>query len=382
LTENDSVVIIGAGLMGSAAAWALSRRGRPVTLIEQFDIGHQRGSSHGSARIVRRAYSDALYIELTGYAFERWDELSAESGATPIRILGGLDFGPTRDVPAIDSMLTDAHVPHELLSASEAARRWPGMNFDGDVIYHPQAGVVDPDVAVRAMVDQARAAGATVLEQTTVTAVQPVGDRVEVRCADGTEITAGCAVVAAGGWATTLLDGLVDLPPLSVSQEQVFHFPRLDPSVAPWPSVIHERDPAEGHAVYHLAGGRDGGPGDDRKIGLHYAGTITTAADRDGRVSDEVRERAVDYVRRWLPGLDPTPSSETTCLYTSTASQDFVLDRVGPIVICSPCSGHGAKFAPLIGEYVADLATGGDPPPDRFRIAAHAAAPAGRPVSL
>ncbi len=382
MADDDSVVIIGAGLMGAASAWALSRRGRPVTLIEQFDVGHTKGSSHGSARIVRRAYSDALYIELTGYAFDRWDELSAESGATPIRILGGLDFGPTRDVPAIDTMLTDAKVPHELMPASEAARRWPGMNFDGDVIYHPQAGVVDPDVAVRAMVDRARAAGATVLENTTVTAVQPVGDRVEVRCADGTELTTGCAVIAAGGWATTLLAGLVELPPLTVSQEQVFHFPRVDTSVPAWPSVIHERDPAEGEAVYHLAGGRDGGPGDDRKIGLHYAGVVTTAADRDGRVSDEVRERTADYVRRWLPGLEPTPSSETTCLYTSTASQDFVLDRVGPLVVCSPCSGHGAKFAPLIGEYVADLVTGGDRPPDRFRSAAPQAATPGRPVSL
>ena len=123
---------------------------------------------------------------------------------------------------------------------------------------------------------------------------------------------------------------MVELPPLTVTQEQVFHFPRRDLSLPPWPSVIHERDPAEGVAVYHLAGGRDGGPGDDRKIGLHHAGVVTTAADRDGRVSDEVRERAVDYVRRWLPGLDPTPSSEATCLYTTTASQDFVLDRVGP----------------------------------------------------
>jgi sarcosine oxidase len=80
----------------------------------------------------------------------------------------------------------------------------------------------------------------------------------------------------------------------------------------------------------------------------------------------------VDYVSRWLPGLDPTPRGETTCLYTRTPSEDFLIDRAGPIVVCSPCSGHGAKFAPLIGEYVADLVVGADAGlPDRFRFAAH-----------
>ena len=174
VTDDDSVVIVGAGLMGAASAWALARRGRPVTLVEQFELGHQQGSSHGSARIVRRVYGDALYIELTGYAFERWDELSAESGATPIRILGGLDFGSPRNVAGDRRDAHRAKVPHELLPAAEAARRWPGMNFDGDVIFHPQAGVLDPDVArARDGRPGARGAGATVLEQTAATAVRP-----------------------------------------------------------------------------------------------------------------------------------------------------------------------------------------------------------------
>ena len=84
------------------------------------------------------------------------------------------------------------------------------------------------------------------------------------------------------------------------------------------------------------------------------------------------RQRVVEYVRRWLPGLEPTPRGETTCLYTSTPSEDFIIDRVGPLVVCSPCSGHGAKFAPLIGELVAGLVTGSAGVPDRFRLAAHA----------
>jgi sarcosine oxidase len=131
-----------------------------------------------------------------------------------------------------------------------------------------------------------------------------------------------------------------------------------------------------------LAGGRDGGPGDDRKVGLHDWGPQTTAAGRDGRVEPRGRDAAVEYVERWLPGLDPTPRGEATCLYTSTPTEDFVLDRVGPVVICSACSGHGAKFAPLIGTLCTDLAFDADAQvPARFRFAGHAAGRTGA-VSL
>ena len=123
--------------------------------------------------------------------------------------------------------------------------------------------------------------------------------------------------------------------------------------------------------VYHLAGGRDGGPGDDRKIAEHRHGTATTATARSGVVDPASRTRVVEYVKRWLPGLDPTPRGEATCLYTTTPGEDFILDRVGALVICSPCSGHGAKFAPLIGEMTADLVTSPATAsiPARFRIA-------------
>jgi sarcosine oxidase len=134
--------------------------------------------------------------------------------------------------------------------------------------------------------------------------------------------------------------------------------------------VIHEG----AERVYHLAGGRDGGPGDDRKVGLHDWGPETTADARDGRVDPRGVAALVEYVTRWLPGLDPAARAQTTCLYTSTPSEDFLLDRVGPLVVCSPCSGHGAKFTPLVGELAAALALDGDADvPDRFRLAWHAA---------
>ena len=123
--------------------------------------------------------------------------------------------------------------------------------------------------------------------------------------------------------------------------------------------------------MYGLLGGRDGQVPGTVKIGAHHRGPVTTADDRDGIVRQVARDRAGDFVRDQLPGLDPAPVSEVTCLYTSTANQDFILDRYGPFVVCSPCSGHGAKFAPLIGEIAADLACGGAPPERRFALAAH-----------
>lgn len=159
------------------------------------------------------------------------------------------------------------------------------------------------------------------------------------------------------------------MPDLTVTQQQVFHFPRRDTAVD-WPVIIHQAE----LDTYSLPGGRDGGPMGGRKV-AESLGATTTADGRSGIVDPVARQRITDYVQQSLPGLIPEPFNETTCLYTSTVNGDFVLDRVGPLIVCSPCSGHGAKFAPLVGELVIDLATGTGGAPRRFTLAAHAATP-------
>lgn len=372
------MVVVGAGLMGSAAASALARRGLSVTLVEQFEPGHRQGSSHGSARIVRRAYGDVFYTRLAGRAFELWQALEESAEVTLLRMLGGLDFGPPDAVAPVAAGLAAADVTFELLGPRDAEARWPGLRLDGDVLFHPQAGTVDAAGAVDAFVRLASRAGAEVRWSTEVSSLSPRGDGALLRFASGQSLTARHVVVAAGAWVAALLPGLPALPPLTVTQQQTFHFARADPAQPPWPSVIHRDFGRAGGGVYHLAGGRDGGPADDRKIGEHEGGHTASARERDGIVDAASRARVVEYVRRWLPGLSSTPSAETTCLYTSTPSEDFVLDRVGPVVVCSPCSGHGAKFAPLIGELAADLVTGRDGVPERFGLRAHARAGAAR----
>ncbi len=377
MVERVDVAVVGGGLMGAAAAWAGARRGLSVSLHEQFEPGHVRGSSHGSARIVRRGYSDALYTRLTGEAFELWREVELTANVGLLRMVGGLDHGPQRTA-LVARLFAAADIAHEVVSAADAEARWPGLRFTGPVVYHPQAGTMDADRAVTALLELARSAGAMVQYASRVSSISADDEVSTVRLEDGRELEARCTVVAAGAWVEPLLGARLSLPQLTVTQQQVFHFPRRDETTPPWPSVIHQ-DALE---VYHLPGGRDGGPGDARKVAEHGHGTVTTADTRDGVVDAGARERIVRYVTDWLPGLEPIPQGETTCLYTTTPSEDFLLDRIGPIIVCSPCSGHGAKFAPLIGEVVMGLVTGDRPVPDRFRLQAHAGVTAVAKVSL
>jgi monomeric sarcosine oxidase len=377
VAERIDLVVIGGGLMGAAAAYAAARRGLGVTLFEQFPIGHRRGSSHGSARIVRRGYSDALYTRLSGEAFELWREVEHAAGMPLLRMVGGLDHGPQR-TERVARLLAEAGVEYELVDAAEAEARWVGMRFVGPVVYHPQAGTMDADRTVAALLDLATRAGATVRPELRVREIDARDGEVFVVVDGGERVAAHAVVVAAGAWVEPLVRGRLTLPPLTVTQQQVFHFSRWDATAAPWPSVIHQ----DAVDIYHLPGGRDGGSADARKVAEHGYGTPTTADARDGRVDPASRERVIRYVAEWLPGLDPSPHDEATCLYTTTPSEDFLIDRVGPIVVCSPCSGHGAKFAPLVGELVAGLVTGEREVPDRFRLAAHKRSPAVAKVSL
>jgi sarcosine oxidase len=361
-TDVD-VAVVGLGLGGAATAWALSRQGgRSVAAFDAFEPGHVRGSSHGHARIFRRAYPDPFYIELTGRAERLWEDLQAAAGETLLTRVGGLDHGSGREPERLVALLRRQGAAAELLDPDEAARRYPALRFDGPVAFTPGSGVIDPERTIGVLTRLAERAGAHIAYNTKVESVEPAGDGVRLRTAAG-ECRAGAAVVAAGAWTGPLLAGLLPLPlPLTVTQQQVFFFrPRAGLDDHAWPTLIHQPD-ADGTAVYGLP---EGGL---YKLGEHALGNPPTSGDaRTFTINPAARDRAVNYVRRWLPGLDPAPVQETTCLYTATPNEDFVLDRHGPIVICSACSGHGAKFTPLIGELAAGLAVG-RPPLPRFTL--------------
>jgi monomeric sarcosine oxidase len=375
-TTHADLVVVGAGLAGSAAAWAAAARGMDVVVLEAFGPGHRNGSSHGSARIFRRAYPDPLYVRLTGQAGIAWRQLESEAGESLLHVTGGLDFGTARDPAGLHALLTERGVHAELLTEASAAERWPQFDFSaaGPVMFHPEAGVLDPDRAMAAMLRLATARGADVRFNTPVTRLAASADGALAHTDSGT-FAAPVIAIAAGAWLPDLLGPLVKLPPLTVTQQQIFHLaPRLAPP-EPWPTFIYAD---KAGTFYGLPAGRDGELPDVIKLGEHDLGPITTPKTRSFTVDPEQRARFLTSALRRLPGLSTTPVNEMTCLYTSTANEDFLLDRHGPFVLASACSGHGAKFAPLLGEIIVRLAAGEPTPDPRFTLAAHQAPLAGK----
>ena len=360
-------MVVGGGVMGSATAWWLAREGAEVTLVEQFGAGHERGSSHGSVRIFRLAYADDTYVQLALEAEPLWRELEEEADEDLLVQNGAIDHGDPRLVGAVAENLERHGIAHERLAVGEAEARFPGMKIEEGAVFHDRGGAVFAARTVRSLHRVAAARGAEVAFEEPAVAIHERDGGVVVETGRR-ELTADVVVVAAGGWVSSIVGDLVPLPPTRVTVEQPGWFAPKDPAV-PWPSFIHYTSfgaPAGESAIEFGAYGlvdpglglRDTWPGNAVKVGEERVPTVVDPADGPFPVDKAALGRLADYIAAWMPGLDPTALHAETCLFTTTPTNDFVLDRRGPIVVASPCSGHGFKFAPLIGRMVADLALG------------------------
>ena len=316
--------------MGCATARVLARLGHDVTMYEQFEVGHTRGSSHGRTRIYRYSYPEERYVGLMKEALGLWRELETESGATILQQTGGLDMGKNLDAHVA---AFDAHaIPYEVLDTHDVSKRWPSLSLpDGDVLFQADGGVVHAAKAWNAFAAGATAAGVTV-ERRRVAELPAEG-------LPGFDVT----VVTAGGWAKALLAtaGIeLDVKP---TRETVVYFKTddLPPTLVDWgdPAVYALHDPVHG-----------------LKAGEHIAGPET---DPDGTGAPDAGsvDRLKDWVAARYRSVDPQPVGAETCIYTNTDDEHFELARHGAIVLGSACSGHGFKFSPLIGRRLADLAT-------------------------
>lgn len=374
MAESSEYVVVGAGLAGAATAWQLASQGHDVTILERTVPASHDGSSHGSARIFRYAYPDMFYTRAVIESKALWDELDPACGLDLITPAGAVDYGPERQPDHLARVLAATGVDHELLSAAAARERWPQIAFDTPVLWHPDAGVIDAERSVNAMIALAVKHGARLLAGWDVARVERRGAGYRVHSPAGEVIDAGNVVVSAGGWLPSLLGQLdlpagflAGLPEITVRQEQAYHFRYRDPgSARAWPTFIHKSAAIQ---TYGLPGGRDAGFAGQKVAEYNGGKFIPSAAAQTGVVDPDNRRRVMDYVTKYLPGLDPEPYAETTCLFTNTPTEDFLIDRADGITVLSPCSGHGAKFAPLIGQWAADLATGTGEVPARFRRA-------------
>jgi len=323
--ERVEVAVVGSGLLGSATARALGARDVPAVVLEQFDLGHARGSSHGATRIFRLAYPDPGYVRLACRALGAWARLQADAGEQLLVKTGGLDAGP--GAMRCAAALRRCAVAHSWLSAGEVRERFPGIGpRPGErMLFQPDSGVCLAAPAVAALQRLARRDGVPIRPHTPVLGIDHRGDRVVLRTPAG-EISAGVAVIAAGPWSERLLAGaLSHVPRLTVTLQQVRYFRPAGAGGARWPTLI-EWSAAD--LVWYAVPMTGGAPG--VKVATHVPGRAVDPRDGPfGEIDPALDGQAARYVRARLPGLEPAPLAPETCLYTTTADEDFVLGREG-----------------------------------------------------
>jgi sarcosine oxidase len=350
------VVVVGLGAMGSAAVWHLARRGQRVVGLDRFVPGHEHGSSHGTSRIIRLGYFEhPAYVPLLRRAYGLWRELEAATGHRLLEITGIAEIGPANGALVTGTLAAaQTHdLPHSVLAASDLMRRFPVFRLPADYVAVVQGdgGLLKPEPAILAHLRLAKAAGAELRTAEEVRALEPLAAGVRVVTDQG-RIEAGTAVVAAGPWVTTILP---DLPArLRVTRQVMAWFEPCDAALFRPPRfpvfILESR-----HGMHY------GFPVDafGVKIGKHHHRDETVDpddCDRSVSAQDEavIRAALADH----LPAANNRMRMAKTCLYTMTPDGHFLIDRVvSPhIILVSACSGHGFKFAPVIGEIVADLA--------------------------
>lgn len=358
--ENVEHLVVGAGAMGLATAWQLAKNGRQVTVLEQFSLDHKSGSSHGDTRIFRVSYRDPLYTNLALASIELWRELESESHSVLLEQTGQIDHGQDEALADVTDCLTRHNLKFEELSIAQASERWPGMNFDNKVIFSPDGGRSYAAQTLRSLASRIKALGGQIYEETKVESISIDGDYAIVETANKTFRTKS-VTVAAGGWVKKLIGATIKLPTITIDAGQPAHYQPIegltDPSL--WPSFIHHG--SQKRVETNLAFSAYGlfTPGEGMKVGT-WANTPPVDPDnRDFSVRQDLLENQNKYVSENFPGLKVETAKPISCLFTNTPDEHFVLDRFGPVTVCSPCSGHGFKFVPIIGKLTAQLAMGG-----------------------
>ncbi len=361
-TGTYDVIVIGVGGMGSATVYELARRGQRVLGLEQFDIPHEMGSSHGVTRIIRMAYhEDPSYVPLLRRSYELWRELQSVSGEQLLHITGGIDSS-AEDGEVFRGALKSCiehDLAHEVLTSAELGERFPGIRLPADTmtVYQPEAGFVLSERAIVTHVFGALEHGAEVRAREPVLEWDTDGDRVRVTTTRGS-YEAGALVVTSGAWAGPLLPSLHHLV---VPERQVLGwFQPLEPAhFTPdrCPVVIAD---LEGGLYYSLP--VFGIPG--FKFGKYHHLDEQTTADSLRRECDDEDEAVLrEGLTRYFPQANGPVLSMKACMFTNTPDGHFIIDALPDapnVFVAAGFSGHGFKFCGVVGEIMADLATRGE----------------------
>ncbi|GIJ28756.1 N-methyltryptophan oxidase [Micromonospora qiuiae] len=367
LRPTYDVVVVGLGIMGASALFHLSRRGAKVLGVEAHGPLHCLGSSHGQTRIFRRAYWEGEhYAPLLGRSYEGWLDLDAATDETIALRTGGLFVGSpaSKLVQGSRDTATRCEINHEYLDAGELTRRFPAFHVQGDMVavYEPDALMLFADTARLTYLTRATAAGAHLAYGQAVRELKPASGEAVTVIGDGWQVSCGAVVLTVGGWVGDFLPGEI-APAVAPMRIPVFEFDLAESSEREhlpgrFPVFLYED--AAGALVYGLPKWRsvDGG----LRVGFHNRQLSPQNVDGDRRPpSDAERLELWQAIKTLLPAVQPTGRGRS-CVYTMSADESFFIGQsreLHGVSYASACSGHGFKFAPGIGEVLAQLALDG-----------------------
>jgi len=349
-------IVLGLGGFGSAAVYQLASRGLRVLGLEQFGAGHDRGSSHGQTRIIRQAYFEHPdYVPLLKRAYQQWQDLEHSSHKQLANWCGLLLCGPEQGETIAGARLASA--THDLtideVSADERCARFPGFRVPADftTLFEPRAGFLRVEECVQTLIAGARELGAVIRTHQPVNGWTSTQQVVRVQVADTTYEAAGL-VLTPGAWAPAVTG--CDLP-LTVLRKPLFWFPVPADGFA-------DRDHPPAYYFEMESGAFYGFPSTDgqtMKVAEHTGGLVVDdPAEVERNVIPDDLQRLVPFIQQVFPGMPTQPQSHAVCMYTVTPDRHFIVDRhpeFAPVVLGAGFSGHGYKFAPVIGEALADL---------------------------
>lgn len=388
MAQDFDVIVLGAGGVGSAAAYYLSKAGQRVLLLEQFELDHQNGSSYGFSRVIRYTYDNPRYVNLMRDAYPLWFALQDEAEETLYLKTGGLDFGfPSEPTfQRLRQSLDESELPYEHLCRDEIQQRFPQFQLEPGMegLYQSESGLLRASRCVMAHVHLAVARGATVIDQTPALQVTPTASGVEVETATE-RFTAGRIVLTVGSWAKSLLAEQGIHLPLKIMPCQLGFFqPETPAEFIPdrFPVFFAHMNGDFGEMPYGIA---HADPSIGVKVTTFYGwDTVDHPSQVDYTPSDAWCDRIRQFASQYIPGAAGPLLSTRRCLYTLTPDKHFVVDThpdYPQVVIGAGFSGHGFKFTTLMGKMLADLALEGQTPHDtslfklsRFAMAAATAA--------
>lgn len=361
MVKHFDSIVVGVGGMGSSAVYNLAKRGQKVLGIEKFDVPHSEGSSHGVNRIIRLAYyEDSSYVPLLRRAYEMWSEIETIAKEQLLYKTGSIDTAPSGHELFEGSLQSclEHDIPHEILNYRQINERFPGYEMPpGHMgLYQQDGGFVLSERAIVAYVNAAVTEGATIQARETVLNWEPEADGVRV-FTDRSEYTADRLVITAGAWTAGMLPSLEEL---AVPERQVLAWlqpeePSLfTPEVFPVFSAFFEEGRYYGFPVFGIPG---------FKIGRYHH--LEEVADPD-HVERNVTQEDEDVLRaasaRYFPKANGTIMTLKTCLFTNTPDEHFIIDTVPgypQVAVAAGFSGHGFKFASVVGEILGDLSING-----------------------